>query len=83
MINDEKGLFVFRPWWFVIIVMIISIVAGLFRQQNNVPKKSVNLVNDYIPSENRINAKLSNIYALTVGKLIIRMPNFVLVVLIH
>ncbi len=75
-------MFAFGPWWFVIIVMITSIVAGLL-QQNDVPQKNVNLINDYIPSENRINAELSNIYVPHVGKLIIRMLNFVLVVLLH
>jgi hypothetical protein len=70
MINDEKGLFfAFGPWWFVIIVMIIAFVAGLIRQ-NNASPKNVDAVNDYIPTEKS-------------GKLIVRMLNFVLTVVIH
>ncbi len=69
MINDEKGFFfAFGPWWFVIIVMIISVIAGLFRQ-NSVPKKNVNLVNDFIPPEKSTNNELSNIICPHCGKI--------------
>jgi predicted amidophosphoribosyltransferase len=69
MIKDEKGLFfAFGPWWFVIIVMIISIVAGLFKQ-NNSPKKNVHTINDYIPPEKSVNAQLSKNICPQCGKI--------------
>ena len=49
--KDEKGLFfAFGPWWFVIIVMVLGVIASMFK--NNSPKNSnVKQVIDYEPIE--------------------------------
>ena len=49
IIKNEKGaFFVFGPWWFVIVVMIIGIIASLLRN-NNVKNTGANQINDYEP----------------------------------
>lgn len=69
MINDEKGFFfAFGPWWFVIIVMVTSIVAGLLKQ-NDVQQKKVKRINDFIPPEKSTNTDLSNIICPSCGKI--------------
>ena len=56
LIKDEKGLFVFGPLWFVVLVVIIAFVIGLFKQ--NTPNRSVNQYNDYKPLDNTINSNI-------------------------
>jgi hypothetical protein len=45
-INDEKGGFIFGPWWFVILVMVIGFIFSLFRN-NNHKTRNTERVYDY------------------------------------
>jgi hypothetical protein len=46
IITDEGGLFVFGPWWFVILIMAVVFIASLFKS-NNKSNDSTNQVFDY------------------------------------
>lgn len=60
MINDERGaFFVFGPWWFVIIVMIIALIAGLLKQ-NDAPRRNVKQINEYRSIEESPQTRISD-----------------------
>jgi ribosomal protein L40E len=59
-INDEKGEFVFGPWWFVILVMILGFIFSLFRN-NNHKTKNTERVYDYQSNINSTNNLNTNI----------------------
>jgi RNA polymerase subunit RPABC4/transcription elongation factor Spt4 len=39
-INDENGAFIFGPWWFVILVMVIGFIFSLSRNNNHKTKNT-------------------------------------------
>ncbi len=56
-INDEQGAFIFGPWWFVILVMVLGFIFSLFRNNNHKTKNNKHIY-DYqtkIQSQNRLN----------------------------
>ena len=55
IMKDEKGLFVFGPWWFVIIVMVLGVIASMFRN-NNPKNNNVKQIMDYEPVEKSTNS---------------------------
>jgi ribosomal protein L40E len=51
IIKDEMGVFfVFGPWWFVIIVMVLGVIASMFRN-NNPKNNNIKQFTDYEPVE--------------------------------
>jgi ribosomal protein L40E len=53
MIGDEKGaFFVFGPWWFVIIVMILGFIFSMSRSNTTKENNNINQLNDYEPIQN-------------------------------
>ena len=53
IINNEKGaFFVFGPWWFVIIVMILGFIFSMSRSNTTKGNTNVNELTDFEPVEN-------------------------------
>ena len=53
IIVDEKGaFFVFGPWWFVIIVMILGFIFSMSRSNTAKENINVNQLNDFEPIKN-------------------------------
>jgi ribosomal protein L40E len=59
IVMDERGLFVFGPWWFVILVMIIGFIFSISKN-NKVKNKGAVHVNDYEPVNKPINNLSAN-----------------------
>jgi ribosomal protein L40E len=68
IMKDEMGaFFVFGPWWFVIIVMVLGVIVSMFRN-NNPKNNNVKQFTDYEPVENSTNTIENYNICLNCGK---------------
>ena len=61
IIKSEQGaFFVFGPWWFVIIVMVLGFIFSMSRSNTVKENTNVNQLNDFEPIENSTKTMTKN-----------------------